>query len=92
MKIFILSILGVVLYGAMPASYQNCIGCHGVYGEKSVMGKSKIIKNLTKDEFISALKGYKNQTYGGAYKALMSIYAKRLSDDEIEEIYDTKLK
>jgi cytochrome c553 len=77
----------VLLYASIPASYENCIGCHGVYGEKSVMQKSKIIKNLTIDEFVSAFKGYKNKTYGGPYKALMSIYAKRLSDDEIKEIY-----
>ena len=49
---------------------QN-VACHGANGEKVVLGKSKIIKDMTKEDFVASLKGYQDGTYGGAQKALM---------------------
>ncbi|HIP11878.1 MAG TPA: cytochrome C, partial [Arcobacter sp.] len=37
----------------------SCKGCHGVNFEKAALGKSKIVKNMTKDEVSHALIGYK---------------------------------
>ena len=48
-----------------------CKGCHGASFEKNALGKSKIVKDMTKDDVSSALVGYKNGTYGGAMKGVM---------------------
>jgi len=33
---------------AFAGSYDKCVTCHGANGEKAAMGKSKIIKDMTK--------------------------------------------
>ena len=33
---------------AFANPYAKCAGCHGADGEKAALGKSKIIKDLTK--------------------------------------------
>jgi cytochrome c553 len=67
-------------------AYQKCIGCHGLNGEKVALGKSKVIKNMTKSEIENALVGYQKGTYGGAMKGLMSAQARSLSDADIKTI------
>ncbi len=93
MKTKLLSLLAVValsstLYGAEDGSalYKKCAGCHGVNGEKAALGKSKIIKDLKKAEFVTAMKGYKAGTYGGAMKSVMAGQVKALNDVQIEAI------
>ena len=71
------------LYGASTAA---CAGCHGQQFEKKAMGKSKIVKDMSKDDIVKALKGYKAGTYGGAMKGVMSGQVKALSDADIEAI------
>ena len=74
---------------ASPASEVNtsaCAGCHGKDFEKKAMGVSKIVKDLTKAEIATAIKGYKDGTYGGAMKALMKGQVVGLSDADIEAI------
>ncbi len=66
--------------------YKKCAGCHGTKGEKAALGKSKIIKDFKKGQFISALKGYKAGTYGGAQKVVMQGQVKNLSDAQISAI------
>lgn len=66
--------------------YTKCVACHGEQGEKVSLGKSKIIKDMSKDEFTSALIGYKNDTYGGTMKGIMKAQVTMLSDDQIQEI------
>ena len=56
---------------AFANPYAKCAGCHGADGEKAALGKSKIIKDMPKAEFVAALKGYQDGTYGGAMKNLM---------------------
>ncbi len=68
------------------ASYSKCVACHGANGEKVALGKSKVIKDMTKQEIIDALVGYKNGTYGGAMKGLMVAQSKPLSQADIEAI------
>ena len=63
-----------------------CAGCHGANFEKAALGKSKIVKDMTKDEIIKALKGYKDGTYGGAMKGVMKGQVAKLTDKDIEEI------
>jgi cytochrome c553 len=91
MKLLSLLMMGAIsstLYGAEDGAtlYKKCAGCHGASGEKVALGKSKIIKNLKKAEFVSALKGYKAGTYGGAMKGVMAGQVKTLSDAQMEAI------
>ncbi len=77
----------IIASGAIyAASISGCIGCHGANFEKKALGTSKIVKNMSKEEIIKALKGYKDGTYGGAQKALMKGQVASLSDKDIEEI------
>jgi len=71
------------LYGASTAA---CVGCHGQHFEKKALGVSKVVKDMSKDDIIKALKGYKAGTYGGAQKGLMKGQVAALSDKDIEEI------
>ncbi|QIR76796.1 cytochrome C [Sulfurospirillum diekertiae] len=66
--------------------YTKCVACHGAAGEKSALNKSLIIKDMSKVDFISAMKGYKDGSYGKDQKALMKVQVAPLSDAQIEEI------
>ncbi len=68
------------------ANTAACAGCHGANFEKKALGKSKVVKDLTKAEIVKALKGYKDGTYGGAMKGMMKGQVAKLSDADIEEI------
>ncbi len=71
------------LYGASTAA---CAGCHGAKFEKHAMGKSKIVKDMSKEDILAALKGYKAGTYGGAMKGLMKGQVAALSEADMESI------
>ena len=93
MKTKLLSLLAVValsstLYGAEDgaALYKKCASCHGANGEKAALGKSKIIKDMPKADFIAAMKGYKAGTYGGAMKGVMAGQVKNLSEADIKDL------
>ena len=73
---------------AFANPYAKCAGCHGANGEKAALGKSKIIKDMTKAEFVSALKGYKDGTYGGAMKGLMKGQVASMDEATMQEIAD----
>ena len=49
---------------AFANPYAKCVACHGATGEKVALGKSKIIKDMTKAEIVASLKGYQDGTYG----------------------------
>ena len=70
------------------ASFVACATCHGANGEKAALGKSKIIKDMTKAEIVASLKGYQDGTYGGAMKGLMVGQVKGLDDASIQAIAD----
>jgi cytochrome c-type protein NapB len=72
-----------------PAKEVNtaaCAGCHGKDFEKSAMGKSKIVKDMAKADIETALKGYKDGSYGGAMKAIMKGQVAKLSDEDMKAI------
>ena len=71
---------------AMGDAFKKCAGCHGADGGKKALGKSKVIKNLTKADIVAALHGYKDGTYGGPMKGLMKGQVKSLSDADITAI------
>jgi len=75
------------LYGG--TSTAACVGCHGKQFEKKAMGKSKVVKDMSHEEIVAALKGYKAGTYGGAMKGLMKGQVANLSDADMEAIADT---
>jgi len=74
---------------AAPAKEVNtaaCAGCHGKDFEKVAMGKSKIVKDMSKSDIAKALAGYKDGSYGGAMKAIMKGQVAKLSEDDIKAI------
>jgi len=74
--------------GASLFSGKGCTACHGNHGEAPALGVSKIIKDLSSSQISEALNGYKNGTYGGAMKSVMSAYASSLTDAEIKTLAD----
>ncbi len=81
-----MALFSSLLYADGTSVYKKCASCHGINGEKIALGKSKIIKDMTKAEIVSSLNGYKNGTYGGASKNIMLPQVKDLSDTDIKEI------
>lgn len=71
---------------AFANPYEKCATCHGANGEKVALGKSKVIKDMSKAEFVAAIKGYQDGTYGGAQKAIMIPQVKDLNEATINEI------
>jgi len=83
----------VIAVGSMVASTMvfaggtaACVGCHGQHFEKAALGKSKIVKDMSKEEIIAALKGYKDGTFGGAMKGVMKGQVASLDDAAIEAL------
>ena len=71
----------------MADPYAKCAACHGKSGERAALGgKSKVIKDMSKAEIVSSLKGYQDGTYGGAMKAMMVNHVKGLSAADIDAI------
>lgn len=68
------------------ANTAVCKGCHGTNFEKKAMNVSKIVKDMTKEEIVTALKGFKAGTYGGAMKAVMQGQVAKFDDAKIEAI------
>jgi len=73
------------LYAAGTAA---CVGCHGANFEKAAMGKSKIVKDMSKADIVAALKGYKDGSYGGAMKAMMKGQVASLDDAAMTALAD----
>lgn len=95
MKKFILVALFLgqtLLFANANTLYQPCIGCHGKEGEKVANGVSKIINKMSKEDFVAALKGYKDGSYGGELKALMKGQVMRLNEKQMEAIADLIVK
>ena len=84
----VLLLTSVLACVAFANPYAKCIACHGANGEKVALGKSKIMKDMTKAEIVASLKGYKDGTYGGPMKAVMKPQVANLSDADIQAIAD----
>ena len=81
---------GLTLFALMAttasANIAICKGCHGDNFEKKAMGKSKVVKYMSKKEISKALKGYKKGTYGGVMKKVMNGQVETLSDAKIDAL------
>ena len=85
--VFLTAIIGATFAFADAATlYQKCVACHGAKGEKVALGKSKVINTMSKADFISSMKGYKDGSYGGPMKAVMKGQVIALDDMQIESI------
>ncbi len=82
------SILGLTSLMANDGAvlYKACASCHGQNAEKAALGKSQIIKGWDKEKLVSALKGYKDGSYGGAMKGVMKGQVSRLDDAKIDAV------
>jgi len=85
-SIITIATIGLLSITATAANTTACAGCHGANFEKSALGKSKIVKDLSKAEIETALKGYKDGSYGGAMKGVMKGQVAKLTDKDITEI------
>jgi cytochrome c553 len=83
--VLITSVMSSLLFGSNIASCKNC---HGANFEKAALGKSKVVKDMNKDEIISTLKGYKDGTYGGSMKSIMVKAVSFLSNKDINALAD----
>jgi len=68
--------------------FKACSSCHGVKAEKKALGKSQVIAGWKSAKIVTALKGYKEGTYGGSMKAVMKGQASKLSDADIKALSD----
>lgn len=82
----IILLASILACAAFANPYAKCVACHGANGEKVAMGKSKVISDMTKADIVTALKGYKDGSYGGPMKGLMKGQVTALSDADIDAI------
>ena len=66
--------------------YKKCAGCHGTSAEKKALNKSQVIQGWDQEKLVTALKGYKDGTYGGTMKGLMKGQVASYDDAEIEAV------
>ena len=86
-KILLLGVLFTLIVNAEIT--EKCTGCHGANFETSALGKSGIVRDMTKDEIINSINGYKKGTlnkYGMGM--LMKGQLVGLSNTEIQNIVD----
>ena len=83
-----IALLSLLTSASHSSSIGVCKGCHGQNFTKSVQGKSRVVKEMNKQDIVSALQGYKNGTYGGVMKSVMEAQVKALSSADIEELAD----
>ncbi|WP_373074049.1 cytochrome c [Sulfurimonas sp.] len=66
-----------------------CKGCHGQNWEKAALGKSKIVADMSHADIATALKGYKDGSYGGPMKGLMKGQVAKYSDADLDAFAQT---
>jgi cytochrome c-type protein NapB len=84
--IITITTLGLLSVTASAVDTTACVGCHGANFEKSALGKSKIVKDMSQADIETALKGYKDGSYGGAMKGLMKGQLTKFDDAAIAEV------
>ena len=65
---------------------QKCASCHGQSGERPAMKGSSAIKGMPAEKIEKMLIGYKDETYGGKRKKMMTRIAKKLTPEEIKDL------
>lgn len=63
-----------------------CIGCHGDGWDKIALSKSHKVSQMSEEEIVSALLGYKNRTYGSDLKDIMRAQLETYSNEDIIEL------
>ena len=66
--------------------FKKCVSCHGQKAEKKALNKSKILVDMTQVEIEKALRGYKEGTYGGSMKGLMTNQVKNMTQKDIYKV------
>lgn len=84
--LLILGITSILAAADGAALFNKCASCHGAMGEKHALNKSRVINEMSKEEIVTALKGYKDGTYGGAMKALMKGQIAAYDDTQIDAV------
>ena len=84
----ILTVSSLLVASTYAAGTGACKGCHGQQFEKKAMGTSKIVKDMSKEDIVKALKGYKDGSYGGTMKGIMKGQVASLSDADMAAIAD----
>lgn len=87
-----LVVSSILFANNIPDIYQKCVACHGKYGELEALKRSKIIAKMSKEDFVSAMRGYRDNTYGGLMKGMMKNQSYMLSDNDIELLYKYMLE
>lgn len=87
-RVFSLTLLSLSLLPTLmgAVNLHTCTKCHGKNFEKSAMGLSQIVKDLSQEDLTKALEGYKNETHGGTMQIVMSNQISKFTEEEIEEI------
>jgi cytochrome c-type protein NapB len=86
-------ILAAFVAGSITSAFAGynlpvCKGCHGQNFEKKAMNQSLIVKDMSKEEIIASLKGYKDGSYGRNMANLMKPQVANLTDEDIAAIAD----
>lgn len=90
-KIVIASIATLALATASMAAVNGkaCTSCHGADWSKAALGKSKNVSAMTHAEIATALKGYKDGSYGGPMKGLMKGQVGKYSNADLDAFAQT---
>ena len=67
----VIAIASLLTPALFASNLAACKGCHGAQFEKVAMNVSKVVKDMSKEDIITALKGYRDGSYGASMKALM---------------------
>jgi cytochrome c553 len=68
------------------ALFAPCVSCHGAQGQNKALNTSEVIQGWSKEKVLTALKGYKEGTYGKHMKAILNGQVKNLSDEQLEAL------
>ncbi|MDD3008951.1 MAG: cytochrome C [Arcobacter sp.] len=86
-KIVLTTIIAAATAASLSAaSIAACATCHGASFEKAALGKSQIVKGWDAAKIEASLKGYKDGTYGGPMKGVMTGQVKNLTEADIKDI------
>ena len=89
MKTLTLTLAALALVGTTLTADVNlkaCTSCHGADFSKAALGKSKVVSDMSKEDIVTAMLGYKNGTYGSNMKGLMAGQVKKYSDAELTAV------
>ena len=80
--------VGLLAIGADAAEVNEkaCGACHGQDWSKKALGKSLDVSKMSEGDIATALKGYKDGTYGGPMKGLMKGQVAKYSNEELDAL------